>query len=241
MKLTTRWARIGLAALLAAGLLGGCGVRYATVKDGQGRDLMLLGHDPVAYFTLGKPTVGDPQLAAEHEGVTYYFVNEQHRSLFRSAPQKYQPQYGGFCSSGAAYAVKLGSDPTEWTIRDGRLFIFGDILGHEAWDLDPAWNVQKADEVWPEASANGHISQSLKRFVFKVSWYKNGKEIQAEWQAKHPGQAINYDPGGMVQNLFLKYPGWRAREGYGQPALGIPGVDACPPACVGATSQGYKR
>ena len=47
------------------------------------------------------------------------------------------------------------------------------------------------------------------------------------------GQTINYDPGGVFTNLFVKYPGWRAREGYGQPALGLVGVDPCPPACVG--------
>ena len=117
---TTRWARIALVMVLVLGALTGCGTRYATVKDGQGRDLMLLGHDPVAYFTLGRPTVGDPKIAAEHEGVTYYFVSERHRALFVGAPDQYKPQYGGFCSSGAAYAVKLGSDPTEWAIRDGR-------------------------------------------------------------------------------------------------------------------------
>ena len=84
-----------------------------------------------------------------------------------------------------------------------------------------------------------HRYQSLKRFVFKVPWYKNGKEVHDEWQAAHPGATIDYDPGGVFTNLFIKYPGWRAREGHGQPALGLVGVDACPPACVGAESKGY--
>ena len=241
MTAISRWIRLAAALALALGLLSACGTRYATVKDGLGRDLMLLGHDPVAYFTLGRPTVGDPGIAAEHEGVSYYFVDQRHRALFVAAPEKYKPQYGGFCASGAAYAVKLGSDPTEWAIRDGRLFIFGDVLGHEYWDLDPAWNIRHADQMWPEAGASGHIYQSLKRFVFKVPWYKNGREIHAEWQARHPGRTVRYDPGGVFTNLFLKYPGWRAREGFGQPALGIPGIEPCPPACAGATSTGYVR
>jgi hypothetical protein len=73
----------------------------------------------------------------------------------------------------------------------------------------------------------------------RVPWYKTGGEIMSEWRAKYPGKTIDFDPGGIFTNLFLKYPGWRAREGAGQPALGIPGMDACPPACPGQVSEGY--
>jgi hypothetical protein len=57
----------------------------------------------------------------------------------------------------------------------------------------------------------------------KVPHYKTGAQIKAEWQARNPGKTpSSYDPGGMVTNLFLKQPGWRAAEGFGQPALGYP-------------------
>src|SRR5947209_18648317 len=36
---------------------------------------------------------------------------------FTASPAKYEPQYGGFCSNGAPYAVKLGSDPTQFELR----------------------------------------------------------------------------------------------------------------------------
>lgn len=226
--------------VFAAGLVG-CGVKYATVRTDKGEDLMLLGHDPVAYFTVGKPVRGYPTITATYKEVTYYFASEDNRKLFIANPAKYEPQYGGFCADGAAYGVKLGSDPTEFEIYDGRLFIFGDVVGHEFWKLRPQWDVQKGDEMWPETGSDGHRYQSLKRFAFKVPWYKTSKELYAEWEAKHPGQKLTYDPGGVFNNLFLKYPGWRAREGYGQPALGIPGMDPCPPACPGEVSQGYPR
>jgi YHS domain-containing protein len=229
-----------LALLASMLLLAGCGTRYAVVDDRNGQPLMLLGHDPVAYFTQGTPVRGTPDLTATYDGVVYYFATPEHQAMFRADPARYAPQYGAFCASGAAYGVKLGSDPTEFRIRDGRLYIFGDVLGREYWLMDPAWHVAKADELWPETGASGHRYQSLKRFVFKVPWYKNGAEVHAEWQAAHPGQTIDYDPGGVFENLFVKYPGWRAREGHGQPALGIPGVDPCPPACAGAVSQGYQ-
>lgn len=235
-----RALRRTLVALILAASLGGCGVRYAVVKDRDGRDLMLLGHDPVAYFTVGRPVRGDPAIAAEHDGVRYYFSRSEHREMFLKEPARYAPQYGAFCASGAAYGVKLGSDPTEWAVREGRLFIFGDILGHEYWDVDPDWHIKHADQMWPETGASGHRWQSIKRIIFTVPWYKNAREAHAEWQAKNPGKRVDYDPGGLIRNLFLKYPGWRAREGFGQPALGIPGVDPCPPACAGQVSEAWK-
>lgn len=52
-------------------LLAGCGVRYATVRTDRGEDLMLLGHDPVAYFSVGQSVRGYPELAAQFNGATY--------------------------------------------------------------------------------------------------------------------------------------------------------------------------
>ena len=64
---------------------------------------------------------------------------------------------------------------------------------------------------------------SLAAYANKVPYYQTGAQIKAEWLARHPGGRYpDYDPGGMVTNLFLKPPGWRAAEGFGQPALGYP-------------------
>ena len=88
-------------------------------------------------------------------------VMAENRVAFEQSPLRYVPQYGGFCSSGAAFGLKLGSDPTEFVIRDGRLFIFGDIAGKTAWLIDPAWNIEHADTMWPEAGESGWRWQSL--------------------------------------------------------------------------------
>lgn len=204
-------------------LLAGCGTPYATVRDGASRPVMLLGHDPVAYFLLGQPKRGTPEHQVSLPDRTYYFASERHRRLFEAEPSRYEPQYGGFCASGAAFGVMLGSDPTAWQIHDGRLFIFGDVLGQTAWRIDPAWNVAHADRLWPAMKGNGWRYQSLIGYASKVPHYQTGAQIKAQWEAKNPGQTWpGYDPGGMVKNLFLKPPGWRAAEGFGQPALGYP-------------------
>jgi len=212
-----------IAALFVAAWLAGCGTIYATVPNKAGEPVMLLGHDPVSYYTKGAPERGKPEFKVSLPERTYYFASDAQRRMFLATPAKYEPQYAGFCSSGAAYAIKLGSDPTAWTIYEGRLFIFGDVLGKLAWELDPAWNVKHGDALWPEAAPNGYRSQSLKRYLFKVDHYKTGAQIVADYKAKYPGKEWpSYDVGSMFQNLFTKPPGWRAAEGHSQPALGYP-------------------
>lgn len=215
-----------LCALFAlAGLtsLAGCGTPYATVPDGAGRPVMLLGHDPVAYFTQGLPVRGQAGHVVNLPERSYYFASAGHKALFEADPARYEPQYGGFCASGAAFAVKLGSDPTAWQVYQGRLFIFGDVLGHTAWGVDPAWNVANADRLWPAIAANGWRAQSLRAYASKVPHYLTGAQIRDQWQAQNPGKTWPvFDTGGMLNNLFFKPPGWRAAEGFGQPALGYP-------------------
>ena len=212
-----------LGLLWLVGLMSACGTPWATVSDAAGRPVMLLGHDPVAYFNRGVPQRGTAQHVVDLPDRSYYFANAENRALFVAAPARYEPHYGGFCASGAAFAVKLGSDPTAWEIREGRLFIFGDVLGHTAWSLDPAWNIAHGDRLWPQIAQRGWRVQSLRAYADKVPHYLTGAQIKAQHEARHPGRPWpDYDPGGMLNNLLLKPPGWRAAEGFGQPALGYP-------------------
>ena len=222
MKTATKWIKL-FSLLTLAALLQACGTPFATVKNPRGDEVMLLGYDPVAYFTAGQPTRGDKTITSTLPSRTYYFASSANKRLFDAEPAKYEPQYGAFCSSGAAFAIKLGSDPTSWEIYQGRLFIFGDVLGHEAWKLDKDWNVKYADQVWPEMKDAGWRGQSLSRYVNKVPWYKNSKDIRDEYAKKYGGKPWpSYDVGSMFSNLFTKLPGWRAAEGHSQPALGYP-------------------
>ena len=39
-----------------------------------------------------------------YEDAIYYFASQEHLDLFKANPEKYKPQFGGWC----AYAVSLG-------------------------------------------------------------------------------------------------------------------------------------
>ena len=77
------------------------------------------GFDPVAYFTVGKPTPGDKLYSATHAGVTYHFASARNRDLFKADPNKYAPAYGGFCAMGVALEKKFDGDPQAWYLKPG--------------------------------------------------------------------------------------------------------------------------
>lgn len=110
----------------------------------------LRGYDPVAYFSLGVATPGDPKFATEHDGVTYHFANAEHMARFKADPAGYAPQFGGFCQFGVALAKKLDGDPTVWRVADGKLFVYAYPDAKTAFLKDIPGNTVKADETWPE-------------------------------------------------------------------------------------------
>lgn len=214
-------ARLG-AILSVVFVLQACGTLYATTPNPRTEEVMLLGYDPVSYFTQKSPVRGRSDMTVMLPGRTYYFSSWENKRLFLKESAKYEPQYAGFCANGAAYAIKLGSDPSHWEIVNGRLFIFGDVLGQELWKMDAAKNIELADKYWPQASNVGWRQQSLTRYIRKVENYQSGAQLMAQWRARNPGKELKYDPGSMYVNLVPKLPGWRAAEGFGQPKLGYP-------------------
>ena len=54
------------------------------------------GYDPVAYFTKGQPIKGKKKFELEWNGAKWRFANADHLDLFKSDPEKYAPQYGGY-------------------------------------------------------------------------------------------------------------------------------------------------
>lgn len=99
--------------------------------------LVLKGYDPVAYFKLGAPTQGDARFSHDWDGGRYYFVSAEHRDLFIADPERYAPQFGGFCTGSMSRGVRSEGDPHGWLIHEGRLYVFGQARFREAALSDP--------------------------------------------------------------------------------------------------------
>jgi YHS domain-containing protein len=112
---------------------------------GGSSGVAILGYDPVAYFTEGKPVKGDPKYMHEWMGAKWQFASPSHLALFRSEPEKYAPQYGGYCAYGVSQGHLVGIEPDKFKILDGKLYLNYDADVQATWLKDPAGYVRQAD------------------------------------------------------------------------------------------------
>lgn len=113
--------------------------------------VVLKGHDPVAYFTESKPVKGDPKISYDWDGERYLFSNAGNRKKFAANPERYAPQFGGYCTGTLARGVRAEADPEAWIISDGRLYVFGQVKFKEIAQKDRRWLTEKvalAGENW---------------------------------------------------------------------------------------------
>ena len=76
--------------------------------------LAIKGYDPVSYFTTGKPTQGLTRFSTSYKGITYLFASAENRNLFVEMPEKFLPQYGGYCAFAIALNQIADIEPDQW-------------------------------------------------------------------------------------------------------------------------------
>jgi len=119
-----------------------------TLKSGffGGRtDTAINGYDTVAYFTDGKPVKGDDAHVFEWMGAKWKFASQAHLDLFKATPEKYAPQYGGYCAYGVAQDNLVGVEPDKFKVIDGRLYLNYDADVQANWLKDTAGYIRVAD------------------------------------------------------------------------------------------------
>lgn len=116
------------------------------------KGVFLDGYDVVAYFDSGEAMKGKKKYATEYDGVTFRFSDEDNMKAFQEEPEKYLPEYGGWCAYGVgAAADKFEVDPHNFKIVDGKLYLFyngekGNTL--TLWNQDEAALMKQADANW---------------------------------------------------------------------------------------------
>jgi YHS domain-containing protein len=148
------------AALVAGVLLAGVALAPQSARAGGVVNSSFLGGvaiegiDPVAYFADGKPVPGSSDFEYEWMDATWRFASAEHRDQFAADPEKYAPQYGGYC----AYAVSQGGtadiDPEAWRIENGKLYLNLNKSIQATWSKDIPGYIAKADANWPQIKAD---------------------------------------------------------------------------------------
>ena len=110
----------------------------------------LSGFDPVAYFTVENAVEGDPRYEFAWNGAKWLFSSQENLEKFRSNPDMYAPQFGGYC----AYAVSEGhtanGDPHAWKVADGKLYLNYSPDVKKIWEKDQDARIVKGKTNWAE-------------------------------------------------------------------------------------------
>jgi YHS domain-containing protein len=114
--------------------------------------LVIRGYDPVAYFTEGRPVPGRSDISVAYDGAKYLFSSTANRDAFNADPEKYVPQYGGYCAFGVAMGKKFDIDPSSWRIVDSKLYLNLNPSILEQWSADTKGYINKSEKYWPQIS-----------------------------------------------------------------------------------------
>ncbi|MEM6491044.1 MAG: YHS domain-containing (seleno)protein [Pseudomonadota bacterium] len=115
--------------------------------------LAIEGYDTVAYFTEGKPVEGDEAFESEWKDATWRFASAENKALFDADPEKYAPQYGGYCAFAVAKNTTASIEPDLWDIVDGKLYLNYSKSVQDKWRADIPGMIATANGNWPAIEA----------------------------------------------------------------------------------------
>lgn len=147
-----RFAGLTLLTAVVLGAVGWPALALNPVNTNR-KGLALHGYDPVAYFTDGRPVEGKAEHAFEWMGATWRFASAGHREAFAAEPERYAPQYGGYCAKAVSENHTADVDPRVWKIVAGKLYLNYSPKVQALWEQDIPGRIARADVNWPRLVA----------------------------------------------------------------------------------------
>lgn len=108
----------------------------------------LKGYDTTTYFKSGKAADGSDAAIVEWKGAIWRFVSQEDAELFKSNPESYAPQFGGYCTRAMSLGREVPGDPEVWRIHNGNLHVFFAPKGGEFFDKGPDEMIKLAQAHW---------------------------------------------------------------------------------------------
>lgn len=115
--------------------------------------LAIKGYDTVAYFTDNKAVKGSKQYQLQFSGVNWRFSSAENLALFEASPEKYMPQYGGYCAWAVSNGETANIDPKQFTIVDGLLYLNYNKKINKLWLAERDQRIELGDQYWPKLLA----------------------------------------------------------------------------------------
>jgi len=124
------------------------GITEVAFGKSHSKIIAIKGYDTVVYFTEGKALKGNEQFIFQWNGMVWYFSNKKNKDLFVKNPEKYAPQYNGYCAWAMVESRKAETDPEVWKIINDKLYLNCSETAYEKWSKDIQGNIKKADKNW---------------------------------------------------------------------------------------------
>lgn len=140
-----------LVTIAVACMLSGCARTEGVVRvnmDADGRAVR--GYDVVSFFAENAAIQGKPQIEYVWNGAKWLFSTEENLEKFRAEPERYAPQFGGYCSYAVSHGYTADGDPATWKVVDGKLYLNYNQKAKEAWEKEQEKFIKDGEHNWQE-------------------------------------------------------------------------------------------
>lgn len=107
------------------------------------------GYDVVAFFANHQPVIGNDSINYQWNDANWLFASKENKALFIKNPEKYAPQYGGYCAYGTAGNHKAPTQIDTWTILNDKLYFNYNTKVKEYWNKKQDSLIERANFYWP--------------------------------------------------------------------------------------------
>jgi len=136
--------------------------------------LALNGFDTVAYFTQGSPRKGNPDISYTYKEAVWLFSSDKHRQMFIAEPERYAPQFGGYCAFSVAQGTALQGKPEYWQVHDNKLYLNRTANIHNRWLERQSILADRANSNWP-AVLDGQLRSIVRQQLIEADRLRRKK------------------------------------------------------------------
>ena len=113
-------------------------------------NIAIKGFDAVAYFTAQNAVPGNSNYEFAWNGAKWRFSSAENMEKFKSNPENFAPQFGGYCSWAVSHGYTADGDPNAWKVVDGKLYLNYNQKVKEMWEAEQQKFIEDGKKNWEE-------------------------------------------------------------------------------------------
>lgn len=173
-------------------------------------DVAIHGYDPVAYFKENKPVEGSKDYSYKWHDTEWRFKDKANLDLFKANPEKYAPQFGGFCAYGVSQGYRATTEPDAFTIVNDKLYLNYNKEVRELWTKERDERIKKGEVNWRGLQKTGqfNVEDGLAIEGYDpVAYFQVKKAVKGKKDLQHQHDGVTYYFSSPAnRDAFIKNP-----------------------------------